>query len=114
VFSCYIIRSPTPLWDSLLKAFFTKSPEWAYEKEFRILAHPKHADKTLPGPGGHDVRLYNFPPQRIREIILGYRMEKANREKIVKIMRQKYPHAEIFEAVLSETEFAVDIVPLLS
>jgi hypothetical protein len=41
-------------------------------------------------------------------------MEKANREKIVKIMRQKYPHAEIFEAVLSETEFAVDIVPLLS
>ena len=53
----------------------------------------------------------SFPPECVREVILGYRMEKATREKIVEVMKRKYPHAEIFKAALSETEFAVEIVP---
>ena len=60
--------------------FFTKSSDWAYEEELRILAHPGGADMRLQGGDTYDICLFKFPPECIREIIFGYRISASKRQ----------------------------------
>jgi hypothetical protein len=61
--------------------------------------------------GEYDLCLYNFPPESVKEVILGYRMPPDKRKEIVDLVKRKYPHTALFQAMLSETKFDLDIVP---
>lgn len=50
------------------KFFFTKSIDWEYEKELRMYANPKTADKTFK-LGGLDVYLFNFPQECVKRLL---------------------------------------------
>lgn len=90
---------------------YTKSEHWSYEEELRMLAHVSVADKVLKGTDGFDIYLYELPGESLREIIMGYLMPKPLKKNISQIAGRKYPHAQLFEARLNDSEFDLDIVP---
>jgi hypothetical protein len=89
----------------------TKSNHWAYEKELRMSASPDAANDHKPGPDGHELYLFRFPPESVREVILGYRMSTEAREAIVEIVSDTYSKAKLYEAALSESQYDLDILP---
>jgi hypothetical protein len=101
--------------DGLAKAneyfFFTKSENWRYEEELRILASLKKADSIPCKVEGYDLCLFNFPKECVKEVILGYRMPEDTRQEIAKILERKYPRTVLYQALLNETQFDLDIVP---
>jgi hypothetical protein len=91
------------------KWFFRKSPVWSYEQEFRILAHPSRADRTIKGLDGHDVHLFKFPADSIKEVIIGYRASEEISGRIMGIVREKYPNASVSQAILDGKHFQLGI-----
>lgn len=91
--------------------FNTKSKDWDYEEEIRLVALLKYADRKLPGENGNDICLFKFPRECVKEVIFGYNSHHYRRQAIADLVATKYPHVGLFEAVLSETNFDFDIVP---
>jgi hypothetical protein len=58
----------------------TKSDEWAYEKEFRIIASPTYADGHPLKPDGDFLKL---PPGTLGGILVGYKGDYAEVAKLV-------------------------------
>lgn len=94
--------------------FFTKSSDWAYEQEMRILADLSRASSIKPAEnvGDWECCLFSFPHTAVKEIIFGSRMARDHRLQLVMLWKQRYPHAELFRTSLSPTEFAVNITPI--
>jgi hypothetical protein len=92
--------------------FYTKSEDWEYEQELRMVANPQVADRHELTPEGQDVYLYRFPEECLKEVIFGIRMPRDQRLLIRSLIRNKYEGVQLFEAVLSEEKFDVDINPL--
>lgn len=46
-----------------------------------------------------------------KEVIVGFRMSVDNRKKIAELVSNKYPDVTLFQGVLSQTNFDVDILP---
>jgi hypothetical protein len=86
------------------RIFLTKSPDWAYEQELRMIAHPSHADKRIPGPRC-DICLYAFPPECVTEIIVGSKSEPEFRNRMRETVKRKYPHASMYHSLLDDTEY---------
>lgn len=75
----------------------TKSEQWCYEKEWRII--------EMKGPG-----LYKFPDHELNGVILGCQMDE-NTKKIIKSLLEKRKHpVRLYEARVKEKEFGLDIV----
>lgn len=91
--------------------FFTKSSDWGYEEEVRILAHPAAADDSSKEFAGYKVCLFNFPRDSVREIILGCKMQSDMRDKLVENVRKNYPNAVILQAKLNDKKFDLDVIP---
>lgn len=81
----------------------------------RICAFTSFANKPIEkGKDRFEIYLYNFPPECVKEVILGFRMSKENQEKVAKIVANKYPRAELLQALLNDSNFDLDIVPYLN
>jgi hypothetical protein len=89
--------------------FFTKGINWSYEREMRILAHPNSADVVLPDPSGHEIRLFNFPVDSVKEVIFGFKISEADQHRAFDLVRSKYPLATIGKALPHESQFAVSV-----
>lgn len=89
--------------------FFTKGTYWNYEREVRILAHPNSADAVLPGPNGHDIYLFNFPVESVKEVIFGFQISEPDQRRIFEVVRFKYPLATIGKAFPHQSEFSVNV-----
>jgi hypothetical protein len=92
--------------------FFTKSEDWAYEQEMRILASPLAADHKISVKDGWDRCLYSFDPQAVKEIIVGIRASIQTRKTLTRIWLTKYNEAEMFNSTISPTDFSVEIKPI--
>jgi DUF2971 family protein len=90
--------------------FFSKSEHWAYEEEFRIIAHPSRANVRVPVENGFDIYLFAFPPNALKEIVLGHLMPEGMKDRIVALVAEHYPHVELSESRLNEEKFDLDIV----
>jgi hypothetical protein len=88
---------------------FTKSEDWAYEQEMRILASPSSADHRMPGNNGWDVCLYSFDSHAIKEIIVGSRASVETQNKLSQIWLNQYQDAEMLTSTISPTDFSVEI-----
>ena len=92
--------------------FFTKSRDWAYEKELRIAGHPQEADCVAGKPNGWDICLFRFPLAAVREIIVGTPMTEDNLARIVELHGSKYRHAQVLRASLDPEQFAMEVTAL--
>ena len=102
--------SPQDGWQVQMEMLFTKSKDWKYEKEMRLLADPKAIPKKKSKPGTLDICLYQFPRDSVREIIFGCKMSDINRAKVLKAAI-KYPQAKILVAELDDLTFRLRISP---
>ncbi len=80
-----------------IKLLRTKSKEWQYEKEFRIIMRHM-ARKTLP-----------LPDSAIKEVILGYNMEQKFKDEIIKIVKNKSVKIRIFESTANGEKYLLDL-----
>ncbi len=92
--------------------FFTKSRDWRYEEELRILRHPQDADCVRDGLNGWDICLFRFPLEAVREVIVGARMTEDKRARIVELCQSKYRHAQVLRAALDPEQFAMEVTAL--
>lgn len=95
---------------ALADILFTKSTDWAYERETRLLAHPEIADITVTKPGTFDICLYKFPKECVREIIVGCRMSETNRKRVLRAAK-KYPDSKLLQAELHNLKFKMSVFP---
>lgn len=58
--------------DAGVKMFLTKSNEWSYEKEWRIMLPLEHSDKKIKSVP-HDIHLFKIPFSAISKVIIGAR-----------------------------------------
>lgn len=69
--------------------FFTKSPQWAYEEEYRIVRRLKDATEVESTAGdGYPVRVFSCPSHCIRSVIVGQRFYK-NRMDLIGAIRDR-------------------------
>jgi len=105
------VRPRIPETDEILfEHFFVKSPEWAYEQEYRIVRKFESAVQTIdakPFP----IHLYGLPASAIRRIIFGARVTAEQRSTVINqtTADPAFAHVDFAEAILDPTEFKVDI-----
>lgn len=87
---------------------FSKSRDWAYEREYRIIRFLKHADKVCPG----NVYLFRVPATAIRQIIFGFKAGDSLKRTLLDAAKiPEWAHVEFTKAVVSRNEFEMDIMP---
>jgi hypothetical protein len=93
--------------DTLLR----KSPDWDYEKEWRLLVPLTRVHQTRQnGPAGQAIHLLCFPEAAIRTLVLGARITDMQVADIVARIRgsQRWQHVTVLRAALSANEFALE------
>ena len=91
----------------------TKSPEWKYEEEYRlIILREKFRDDENKGK---DDRLFwsiKGNESVVRSVIIGSRCEPEWKSKLASVLAEPaYQHVEIFEAIPDKKSFAIYINP---
>ena len=77
----------------------TKSIEWAYEKEWRVVTVPEDKNKAS--------EISPFAPEELGAVYLGCKMADTDREELIEITSRKYPKAEIYQAQKHKLEFSL-------
>ena len=92
--------------------FLTKSKEWEYEQEWRIMRPLRDATETI-NVNGEAIHLFSFPPDCVTGIIFGCRTQPRLRQEISEYLsgEKEYAHLDKYEAILDEKEFKLNIVP---
>jgi hypothetical protein len=74
---------------------FTKSQEWSYEREWRVM--------ETKGMGSQP-----YPREMLLEINLGCRMEPGFREQLIQVTRKHAPNCKIFQTKKAFGQFALE------
>lgn len=89
----------------LHRIIYTKSLPFAYEQEWRISSghgrNPEAAFEDIP-----------FGSEELDAVIMGARMSAGDRDVIARLVRERYPHAELQQAELDNRHFRVNIRPV--
>ncbi len=88
------------VFDAFKKLIGTKSKTWKYEKEYRLSRTYYSRKKII------------LRKETIVEIILGCKMEQAEKFKILNFVAQEYTHAKVFDMKLSKTKFEIEIIQI--
>lgn len=90
-----------------ISVFLTKSNDWAYEQEWRMILPLKDASSKI----GEDIYLFDFPPTCITGIIFGSNMQSDKKQEILDLTSTNplYSHVAIRQASISETDFEIVI-----
>ena len=75
-----------------------KHKSWAYEEEYRFFKNEGEG-----GPG-----LYPFPINKIKEIILGPKMEEREKDYVCTIVKDNLPKTQCYSSKLSDEEYRVE------
>ena len=92
--------------------YYRKSPEWSYEREWRLIKPLLDASAVL----SHQEfprHLYEVPREAIRGVILGHSIPHETRVKLFGVLAEKLGHATIFQTALSKESYALEIHPPL-
>lgn len=81
--------------ESTQAAILTKSLDWAYEKEFRVL--------MSGGPG-----MRSYPKERMRAVAFGCNMKQEHKEKIMEWISQRGHSVEFLQAKINKRKYLVD------
>lgn len=91
---------PRESFDDVTKALLTKSADWSAQREERFI--------RVGVPAGH-VR---FPPESLRAIVFGDRINDTNRQHILSLARTRSTPLPVFETRESRKHFSMDLVPI--
>lgn len=85
--------------------YTTKSPEWGYEEEYRLIS-VKSGGQPEGGPG-----IWEIPVAAVKQIVLGARMPQSARDEVVRAVGGRFI---LNVAVLHSKEYRLVIEPLAS
>lgn len=80
---------------------YTKSLDWKYENEYRMI-----------NIDAYDQIVY--PKRALHEVIIGYKMDKKLMESLINYLQKKYADVRISISSPNQTMFKMDIIPLES
>ncbi len=89
-----------------VETFAWKSPEWSYEKEYRMFAM---LNSLAPSPANPDVYLKPLPPHAVTALTLGPKMPIEHVERVRELIAKAFPNAAIFQAEIDPFRYAVHI-----
>ena len=89
--------------------YSTKSKDWKYEKEWRLISLKKDADFI---DKSHKC-FFNIPPISIKAIFFGIKIERSDANEIYSIIKTDpaFNHIRLFQAKLNKLEFKIDAEP---
>ena len=90
----------------------TKSTEWAYEQEVRLIGDDQHLEKGLDDKG-KEAYYWRFVPQDIVSIDVGCQVPQAEINKIIESRNSKYPHMAIRQVVLNDSYYGISYKSLI-
>ena len=79
--------------------FAIKPTEWKYEQEQRLLITTE--------VDAQEAVLLNYPVAALKEVIIGERMDLAQQNELIEIVREKYPAAILSRASRANDEFKI-------
>lgn len=87
----------------------TKSSQWSYENEWRILRPLQEADKVIEA-SPYPIHLFSFSPEIIRTVILGDRISEGIKARILQVVsdKERYSRIEVLQATQDEQEYKVN------
>lgn len=85
-------------WEKTKAMLLTKSNDWSYEQEWRIIDHNE-------GSGNKD-----FPAKALTGVIIGCRMSEENKQKIIKWCANRKPQPNLYKTEPIEKEFGFEII----
>ncbi|MEQ8765181.1 MAG: DUF2971 domain-containing protein [Planctomycetota bacterium] len=85
-----------------VETFFTKTDDWAGEREVRMVRQLRECQDTgVTDAAGNRVFVVDLPPSALRAVAFGQRCPDSQREKIREALSQsQYGHAALMEAYL--------------
>ncbi len=91
------------------KTYLTKSQEWDYEKEWRILEYVKNATKPVTDDKG-PYHLFSFPTEAVVEVIMGVRASAETKEKIKGALADKetWPNVSLMQATIDKRHYRLN------
>jgi hypothetical protein len=92
-----------------LDIFLTKSVDWEYEEEDRLLALLKDADK-IGDEKPYSAHLFKIPFDAVSELILGHNAPETLRVEVLEFGKKL--GVPVYKTQLSQRSFDVDRVPL--
>ena len=95
--------------DGIVAIATTKSLDWKYEQEERIIGSLDHASKTIEAKP-HTISLFVVPHSALREIVIG--VYASNDLEAVARRHAKAFGVPAFRAVRSNESFDVERVPI--
>lgn len=106
VLSVDVIKNPDAVTADFL---FSKSHDWAYEQEWRIIRFLTNANKVSQG----NIYLFEVPPTAIRQVIFGFKADDSLKKTLLAAAKNpQLAHVEFRKADLSRNEFDMDILTL--
>jgi hypothetical protein len=96
--------------------FLTKSTEWEYEREWRMVRTVEEADEVSYEGSDAPVYLFAVPPDAINSIILGAASSYETRERVTAALSANVHlrHVRMFNAELDSRRFRLNVTPARS
>lgn len=93
----------------VLDMLLTKSKDWEYEQEWRLLRDLQEADLKMPNPMG-DVHLFSFTPECLKGVILGARMLGKDRAEVLNLINDdaRYKHVNVYQSSTDDMRFQLN------
>lgn len=94
------------------KDFCIKSEDWRYEQEWRVFRELKEGNNKVI-KGSKTVHLFNLPPESVKRVVMGYRMEWKSRKELKDILcaNPKLRDVQIQEATPDLDAFRLNYRP---
>ena len=83
----------------------TKSIEWAYEREYRMMVDDRHSESGKDDKG-NAIRFWRFKPQYLQTIDLGFGIGEEEQNEILSIVQKQYPHVKVRRLQMSQTGYS--------
>ncbi len=99
--------------EDLATILLTKSEEWRYEAEWRML-RPLTGMAEVKEFKGEKIYLFTLPPSCIKRVILGYRMPPELRKEIIDFLKVDERYTNILKevAVVNGRKFSLSFQPI--
>lgn len=93
--------------------FLTKSLDWEYEQEWRMLMPLSMANQVIKA-APTNIHLFEFPRRIVKAVILGSRANESLKRRIADILKssKEYDHVHVRHAQIDREEFRVNFVDI--
>jgi hypothetical protein len=93
--------------EALRKSTRTKSDAWSYEFEHRLMTNTDLCFKETLADGSV-AEFISIDSEWVRRIDFGIRIDGSEKQQILGLVSQKFPHAECFQAKYHAADYALD------